>query len=142
MTELLASTKDLVAEVRRLAAERPDYVYRDTHSECFYVEHCENDVTGGDFWADPEELFGSCIVGQACLNLGVDKLAFKYHNNQPFSYFWHKLFEENSIIDNKDIVWLQKVQFRQDNKDSWGVAVKNADDMLHIDSTPEVGNPE
>jgi hypothetical protein len=109
---------DLVAEIRRIAAESPNYVYqqvqRDGRSACEYVEYA------GD------QLIGSCIVGRALVNLGVDPASLTFSNDfTPTAWGLLRDAGHNSLAGEID--WIQSVQAGQDQGWAWGEAVQHAD---------------
>lgn len=117
---------EIVAEVRRLANEYPDFVYSLPHA----AGTCDN-VTGGD--PKYPDLKG-CIIGQAVRNLGfwipeccrvwtVDQLLSRLHdaNWQPKQGVAHQ------DIRGLLLGWLTVVQSAQDEGVSWSEAVQAAD---------------
>lgn len=114
-------------EIRRLAAESPDFVYRpedpDTGS-CVYV------VNG----------VGSCIVGRALVNLGVDPewltedisitLYPKSRNSERFEKIAGDI--PGLVATDDEIQWANAVQESQDLESRWGVAVLDADAQVIV----------
>lgn len=119
----LDALKLIQAEMRRLAAEKPHYVYdRPLDDEgyplgCMYVE------------VDADSnLIGSCIVGKALVNLGVDPYALSDHEHTSalsvLGYADARGYERPAVLD-----WICSVQYGQDNDTSWRDAVESADDI-------------
>jgi hypothetical protein len=119
------SDEALVAEVRRLAAESPDFVYRrpgrDRASgpECFYVHKTE----------DGEQV-GGCLIGQALINLGVpiDEVA----ELDTLDIGGAEDVLPQFGIHTHEAVWAGWVQHYQDTGDRWGVAVMKADERVGL----------
>lgn len=102
-------------EVRRLAKAFPYFQYvppLGEHSACQYLDEQDG------------EQVGSCIVGQALVNLGVDKEKLLKQEGLPAYTALANLCEE----DDKDAQeWIDLVQGRQDVGQSWEAAVYKAD---------------
>ena len=109
---------DVVRKIVDIAAADPDYKYRDTHDRCVYVEE---DATG--------QLVGSCIVGKALVDLGIDKeyLRDKRSNTNGIPAAW--VIIDDLGLDAGTIAanWVSVVQQRQDAGATWGGAVEAAD---------------
>jgi len=114
--------KRLVAEVRALAAEKPDFVYTaiafhaDRHGggeKCSYVH---GDECG-------------CIIGHAAVRAGMslDELREKDDDDEDTSVSVQ--FAEYGLSADR-MGWLSKVQHGQDTKLPWGAAVSKADDEI------------
>lgn len=120
----------LIAEVRRIAAETPDYVY--SSDQCMYMHEGQP----------------SCIIGKALFNLGYLPNAKAGIEDQGVNTALRILGLE---VDANERRWLTAVQFAQDGNDdkfqhiggqffdtsrgsrhrlSWGNAVKYADGEL------------
>lgn len=106
---------DLVGEIRRLAGENPDYVYPDAY--CRYVKEGE----------------GSCLVGQALINLGVPVNWFLDHSSD-----YNDLRNAGTFSEIRDLVpglkvsdlvtdWVDTAQSSQDDQTPWAEAVEGAD---------------
>lgn len=107
----------IIAEVRRLVAEKPEYVYQQPFGMCVYV-------SGG---------CGSCLIGQALFNLGLIDASLErtIHNGATaFGLIEHLGLD----IENTELVWLRNVQFAQDSHAPWGEAVNHADDEVSRDA--------
>jgi len=117
---------EVVAQVRRLAAENPDFVYEKVKSKssedsprCLYTHNGK----------------GSCIVGQAILAVD-DSLYSKlsdYDEGLIFGYsatlVVHDLYPEEFEQDQGEMYasWLNWVQRKQDDGWTWAQAVRYAD---------------
>lgn len=105
---------ELETEVRRLAAEKPDFVYEKPVNShiCKYVVE------------DEGRLKGSCIMGQALINLGVSARELSHWEGTGIG----------AIVANQGISgernWIAQVQYAQDRDASWGDAIKHADDVM------------
>ncbi|MFF0498493.1 hypothetical protein ACFYU5_18960 [Nocardia aobensis] len=120
---------EIIAEIRRIAAESPDYVYKPVVKPnslgigtCEYVERSADG-----------ELVGSCIVGRALVNLGVPPEVLTFTDDFTPTAFG-LLADLDFDVRGAEIKWIQRVQSGQDQKMSWGDAVARAD-VLH----PAVG---
>lgn len=99
---------ELISEVCRLAAERPDFVYERPveGSECQYIH--EGDEPG-------------CIFGHALLNLGVDPDKLRR------SVAIHTVLQRLGVDATADqLDWCLVAQSAQDTGEPWAVAVRNA----------------
>jgi len=119
--------EEIVREVRRLAAEKPDFIYEvpaDT-DRCLYV--------------NPSAECGSCIVGQAILNITPRK--HKSHVYETLSYFDTKpvaMTADDAVRDlvnvsekdEESLEWIDLVQRCQDNGLPWKLAVQRADEAV------------
>ncbi|MGW1739993.1 hypothetical protein ACWCPQ_14405 [Nocardia sp. NPDC001965] len=105
----------LVAEVRRLAAENPNFVYQKPEGSIFCV-YVEQDSDGNKV--------GSCILGQAMINLGVP--AEKLVGSGGFAGLALDLLDME--ISEKVRWWAVAVQGKQDKEIPWGRAVEIADE--------------
>lgn len=102
---------DVVAEIRRLAGESPDYVYQ--RQGCVYVEE-----------DDAGNLVGSCIVGKALVNLGVEPQALHYEVPSRIPGAAALL---RRPVDDLERRWIDEVQYSQDFGYAWSESVANAD---------------
>ena len=150
----------LAHEVRKLADERPDFVYDEDGSGCSYVYDSVNSEVGE-----------GCIVGQALQALGVPCIALKMVDDATvdaahlfldprLSEWLHSGVSKKSAEmlvaenlrgvprgterwDDKEIpsvmamYWLNEVQSHQDTGTCWGNAVRKADERI-----PEVQSYE
>jgi hypothetical protein len=94
------------AEIRRLAAERPNHIHKDA---CEYVK----------------DGVGSCLLGQALENIGIDLDPLSGSlNGEEIDDVAKWLGWE---IDPLVLAWAFKVQEHQDSEYPWGKAVAIAD---------------
>jgi hypothetical protein len=126
--------EQIEAEVRRLAAERPDFVYvrPETEPRCMYWHEAANEP--------------GCIFGHALYTLGVpvDRLvAFDHMPQQATSPGypddWYSEGITNVVkalgvnVTDEQEGWAKVLQERQDSGDTWGAAIEFTDD----DDEPE-----
>ncbi|AWN03860.1 hypothetical protein PBI_PEREGRIN_20 [Rhodococcus phage Peregrin] len=113
----------LKEEVLKLAAEKPDFIYE---SDPNALEPCAYLA-----W-DKDEARGSCIMGQALMNLGVNPLELSKYEGADIAAVVEILNggEEPQYHKDKFDFWFSYVQGRQDNGDTWSTAVEYADDMV------------
>lgn len=99
---------ELEAEVRRLAAERPDYVYpaADGGENCFYQDE-----------GKPR-----CIFGEA---LGILDVLVPQGETKAIDYL---LADLGVATTAEQLGWAGQVQYYQDRGRSWGSAVRYADE--------------
>lgn len=123
----MKNTMAVVNEVRKIAAERPDFVYatqegRDLPSSCSYVGAIAG-FDGGE----------GCIVGQALARLGHTKEELFRQEamsaDMAVSRLGYRLSSVGLGYANPE-VWLQRVQSEQDRGKSWGEAVANTDEQM------------
>ncbi|TDB90885.1 hypothetical protein E1264_03400 [Actinomadura sp. KC216] len=111
MTETL-TFKQIENEVRRLAAENPDFVYESYHGSCFY---------------NPTERagkqYGACIFGQAFTNLGTP-----VPDGIDEDYIGSVLPNMGIETTLDQYEWAGTVQYQQDQGCAWALAVALADD--------------
>ncbi len=107
-TTTVVTADQIIAEVRRLAAESPDFVYQKPEFSpvCLYKH---GDGPG-------------CLFGQALSNLGIE-----VDENTRGTI--------NNVLDRFDVdrtdrqrCWMSTAQRRQDHGSSWAEAVRQADD--------------
>lgn len=108
--------QDIINEVLRLAAENPDFVYQapdyhpeETRGTCVYI-HDGN---------------GSCIVGQALVNKGIDPEEIERFEGLPADLMLSNLGIKEEADQGQ--TWLDQVQSYQDTGTPWGEAVEEAD---------------
>lgn len=115
MTDNLPDLKDVVAKVRELATNNPDYVYdRGENGKCQYIKDGE----------------GSCIVGQAYVELGVPVEYVKSWDSVSYGNAigaWQVVEREYENYSKYDKEWLDYVQECQDLGQPWELAVDKAD---------------
>lgn len=105
----MIDSSQVVEEVKRLAKEKPDFVYAipEDAETCLYVFNGK----------------GSCIVGQALINLGILAEDIAEHEGQPASDVMEDLLDDPNSGHN---FWLDQVQSEQDGRVPWGKAVETA----------------
>lgn len=127
---------DIIAEVRKIAKERPD-VYYNPDGMCKYSSgECSDGSIG-------------CIFGQAFTNLGIDAKKFdKYpvphHTSINGSTTYvpsidHILRNEFNCKEVLELEWCGTVQNGQDGGLSWKEAVLEADRELGIEVEHDAG---
>lgn len=93
----------LIAEVRRIAAANPDFIYPEPH--CSYL-----------MWDQPDECSPSCIMGQALWNLGhlgTDERRSLVPEGKAIS---DVLVNLGIAVDPDEGFWLNAVQAAQDGR--------------------------
>jgi hypothetical protein len=106
---------ELAAEVRRLAAERPDYTYPNTINGCTYTTDTRNGIT-----TPP------CLFGQALLNLGASESVLEGEYNRI-----RVLMTTVGIFyGTTEGDWAAMVQAGQDDHARWADAVRDADEAI------------
>ena len=109
---------DVAMEVRRLAAESPEFIYEGEVGAigCSYVSGRNGK---------------GCLVGQALTNLGVEREDLVKHEGDTASSLLRCLglvgSEGEDWPYNPDLIFVQTAQGRQDVGDSWRVAVVEAE---------------
>lgn len=114
MTDTTTALKveDLIAEVRRLAAENPNFNYK---------EACGPEWDGTCTYA-PTDQTPACIIGQALTNLGITRQnVYEGHGVNRF------LGDIVGDYDRQTGHWLAWVQGEQDRGLPWAEAVAAAD---------------
>ncbi|AWN03864.1 hypothetical protein PBI_PEREGRIN_24 [Rhodococcus phage Peregrin] len=109
-------------EITRLAVLKPDFKYFDANNleeweTCRYVD----EVTGE----------GSCIVGQALMNLGVSKEDLSQYEDLGADQVIKELLnlsEKDKIFNGRTITWIREVQLQQDLNHTWAHAVHVANE--------------
>jgi hypothetical protein len=111
-TKVDFTTKDVVREVRRIAAENPDFVYTPSLNGI-----CSYHATEGN----PQ----GCIIGAALKSLGVDVDVLAGPAN---TILRHLGLEGVFYIEDvsREAEWVQTVQSCQDCRKPWGEAVSLA----------------
>ena len=121
----------VVAEVRKVAAERPDFIYTDQPERVARADKLKMSHTSlgcsyiGAFPADPGEspVGHRCIVGQALKRLGVLDADLEPAEGQSASSLL-TFIKGTSPIGS---AWLNMLQGAQDTGRSWSKAVAHAD---------------
>ena len=122
----------LVAAVRQIALADPDHIYQ------YPDDREDEDDVGSCVYFAPDGT-PSCVVGHGMARLGVtaDDLE-PGDNRQPVNYLLD--VTPGALADNGPgpaLLWLQKMQYKQDAEEPWGVGVEDADEMV-----PEIeGHP-
>lgn len=108
--------KDVENEVRRLADESPDYVYKsDPEKGCFYNAGDSHDA---------------CIFGQALANLG-HPVSPDYEGNAVSA-----VFRKMGIrVSGQQVSWATHLQVNQDDGFTWREAVAKADATFPLSTT-------
>jgi predicted aconitase with swiveling domain len=115
----------IVREARRLAAESPDFVYTPP-----LVWAAGVDPLDGKICRYVHEGKGSCIFGQALVNLGyLDPTTTDLEDVEGHSITTVVLRMEIEIPDVQRL-WADEVQNRQDTGATWANAVAIADDYI------------
>lgn len=120
----MTTATQVIEEVRRLAAEQPDFVYgaqegADANEVCSYFG-CTLGNTAGQ----------ACIVGQALANLNVDMSGLKRKEDYGVGMAIGEALEWGTVAipyTEEEVRWLGNVQYHQDRKEPWGRAVAMAD---------------
>lgn len=108
-TQTAVTADQIIAEVRRLAAERPDYVYEKPPGSTFCLYRHEDGSPG-------------CIFGQALDNLGVGL------DEHTYGTIGIVLFDLGVAKTDQQANWMTSVQHYQDNGRPWAEAVAKADE--------------
>lgn len=108
--------KRLIASVRKFAAERPDYIYKNADNNYPWKVGCVYFTKDGN---------PSCLIGHALADFGLlngqpDICGTSSINNVVKQYGWE--------IDSRELEWLVDVQMFQDSLKTWGQAVALADE--------------
>lgn len=128
MSTNIITSAQVVAEVRKLAEERPDFVYRSqpgSSPDCSYL--------GAYMPEEGEPYTGEgCIVGQALTRLGVDETALRTVEGQGAR---GALVDLGIQCSQVDLDWLSEVQSYQDDHRSWRQSVLWASDETPLGVT-------
>lgn len=123
----MTNATQVIEEVRRLAAEQPDFVYgnqegADVNEDCSYFGCAIGDTSGQ-----------ACIVGQALANLDVDMTNLQRKEVKGFGPAIGEALESRVVAipyTEEEQAWLGNVQYHQDRKEPWARAVELADKAL------------
>lgn len=121
----MTTATQVIEEVRRLAAEQPDFVYGDQEGAgdaCSYFGCAVGDTSGQ-----------ACIVGQALANLNVDMSDLKRKEVGGQGMAIGEALEWDVVeipYTVEEQTWLDNVQYHQDRAGSWAQAVEQADKAL------------
>lgn len=127
MTEI--TPEKVIAEIRTLAQERPDFVYIDQRYEYETEEEREEGfhACGYAGYTAGSTLGEGCIVGQALSRLGVDEETLLYHDGASGNNVVARLSDDWASPANSDAYrWIKMVQRQQDDGSAWGDAVSYA----------------
>lgn len=123
--------QQIIAKVREIAAEQPDFVYHEPPGavSCVYVHDGRP----------------SCIIGQALWALGLIDATLEhdetpvlqpgtvYSPAKPNKVTSRDLFKHLGIeVDTEEAKWLRAVQSFQDSQFCWLLAVERADDDVLV----------
>lgn len=113
----------LKEEVLKLAAEKPDFIYE---SDPNALEPCAYLAWYKD------EARGSCIMGQALMNLDVDPLELSKYEGADISAVVEVLNGGGEPQYHRDKLdyWLSYVQAQQDLGYTWSEAIEWADELV------------
>lgn len=108
---------DVVSEIRKVAAEQPDFIYNDgSLDECLYTENADGSP-------------GGCIVGRALMRLDVEEEDLVENDGQYAS----RVLSELDISGNSLVMhWIDEVQRVQDGGKTWAEAVQSADAYYRV----------
>lgn len=121
---------DLIGKIREIASEEPDFKYRtsnDLTASCSYF----GPIGGGE---------GSgCIVGRALIALDVDMSKVRECEDDPNTptsideLLYERVVDVAFKEDECDkVLWVDRVQSRQDSGDTWDEAVNFADKVAGL----------
>lgn len=105
----------IIAEVRKVAADKPGYVYPQINGNCNYVRNGQP----------------SCIVGQALWNVGLINSESTI-DDYGDSAIKNVVALEDWPLEVGEVNWLTEVQDKQDNGLEWGDAVSRADRYVSV----------
>lgn len=128
------TTLDVVNEIKKLAAEMPDFVYVADPEHKIGSTGCSYIYGGCNKY--PEHC--GCIVGQALKRLGID--VAEQHEDAPASLVLRYLglsdrvgrFVHGANTMLRHSRWISVVQRQQDKGSSWSEAVEAADDFERL----------
>ena len=118
----MTTATQVIEEVRRLAAEQPDFVYSEQEGavgECSYFSCAIGDSSGQ-----------ACIVGQALASLNVDMSDLKRKEDKGIGMAICTVLEQGVVeipYTEEEARWLGNVQYYQDREEPWARAVALAD---------------
>lgn len=119
----LPELEKVVAEVRRIAAENPDFIYENSVG-CAY----------GRRDADTGEVVPDCLIGHAFYALGVsgETLAEWGGADSPKVSELIMRHYTPGLVTSRESIWLEEVQSGQDNNLPWIAAVSVADQEVPL----------
>lgn len=125
---MMTTAAELIQEVRKIAEERPGFIYSDqpngTHFLCSYFGRAIGDEAGGP-----------CIVGQALKNLEVPMEGLLEVENAGEDSDISTVLDRGYVdieYTGSEAMWLAKVQMKQDDGNSWAQAVEEADKWVAL----------
>lgn len=129
------SAKDVAKEVRRLALEKPDFVYTpytvvpSDEQDCvdFYGEEYTPSERCLYVHETDEGLVGGCIVGQALINCGVD---IEQLHDVGDTCVKEALESQGIHVSALCEDWLTTIQQEQDDCKTWIDSLKIADEKF------------
>lgn len=127
---------DLINAVREIASYSPTYKYKSVNNQCLYFKRSDVETTEGRMsFGQP-----SCIIGWALWSLGysdeilpggevpygVGKWSSLINTREfdDFAKFYHM------SLTKEEKNWLVAVQTAQDYGQTWGEAIKRADEEM------------
>ena len=124
----MTTATELIQEVRKIAAERPNFVYGKQgvdNDSCSYFGRDVGDETGSP-----------CIIGQALKNLGVDTSRLKEAEDHLADDLVISSALDAGHIEiaytDREAQWLLHVQTKQDSDETWAKAVEEADKWVTL----------
>lgn len=124
----MTTATELIQEVRKIAAERPDFIYSNQGVDtdlCSYFGRAVGDESGSP-----------CIIGQALKNLGVNTSRLKQAEDDYDDGTNIAAALDEQFIDLTYTVqearWLDKAQSAQDFGNPWAKAVEVADKWVTL----------
>lgn len=119
----MLNATDVVNEIRKVAAEQPDFIYNDgSADQCLYTQNADGSP-------------GGCIVGRALMRLDVEEEALVKNDGQLAS---HVLSELGISGDSLVIHWIDEAQDAQDSGKTWAQAVQSADTYYRVAASETV----
>lgn len=119
----------VIEEVRKIANERPDFVYADQPLSTPTLQSNSCSYISASYGIPEGE---GCIVGQALQKLGISEDALQEHEGYIASGVLIRLdiHDQEESEHTPELEWLDTVQSEQDTKKSWGEAIRVADEAL------------
>lgn len=123
--------RKLIADVRAVAAERPDHIYEKPN----VGSDIENARTCVYVWNGKP----SCLIGQGLWRGGlIDALfADEEMNYEGILHLadsdWWTNIKEYASLSDREVAWLRDAQRVQDAGEPWGAAIVEADTQDHPD---------
>lgn len=124
----MTTATELIQEVRKIAAERPDFIYsgqpNGSHCLCSYFGRAIGDEAGSP-----------CIVGQALKNLEVPMEGLREVEHAGEDSDISTVLDRGYVdieYTGSEAMWLAKVQMKQDDGETWAKAVEEADKWVAL----------